>query len=554
MTSYILWILDFFQRFFRWLGVDYPLMRNIVEVKLMMDNRRNYATLGKRYQTSDANNRLLAVYGMNAFLGALMSVFIFLLPSVLLSTTILLGYVIAWVALNLISDYSELLLDSTDNTILLPRPVSDRTIWMARLVHLLTYITLLTLSIIIVPTLVITYKLGIIYLPVFLFLALQATLMAVFFTSLLYMAVIRFSSKERVKDMISYVQIGMSLFFTAGYQILPRLIPYDKLAEVQDQIQSWHFLLPSAWLGGMMDMLVHRTYDASHLMLTVLGLGIPPLLLIINTCYLAPYFTRKLAAMGSADAGTPAPVTLGKASGYVPRLAEWVTSSQTEKAVFEMSWKITTRDRKFKMRTYPALGALVPLLFIILRPLWQGKVSMSEFKDGVSYLVGIYLLQIIAGTFYDNTYQSDDYKASWLYSAVPVHRPGDVILGNFKAGFLKFFTPFYLFTSLVLLTIWGWKIIDDLLAGYFFAAFVTSSDAWFRPSGWRMPFSQEPKVKGGRSTLMVVMMLVVLPVFGFVHYGATFVTGGGVFMMFLYAGLAWGTLKSYRRLNWTQFE
>ncbi|PKK38484.1 hypothetical protein BWI96_01555 [Siphonobacter sp. SORGH_AS_0500] len=230
MTGYLLSFLDYFQRLFRWLGVDYFMMRNIVEVKLMMDNRRNYATLGKNYQSGDSNNRLLMVYGLNALLGGIMSIFAFIIPSVLLTTTILLGYVIAWVALNLISDYSELLLDSTDNTILLPRPVSDRTIWMARLVHLLLYLTLLALSIVLVPTLVMAFKLGLGYAPVFLLLALQATLMAVFLTTLLYMLVVRFSSEERVKDMISYVQIGMSLLFTVGYQILPRLIPYQELA------------------------------------------------------------------------------------------------------------------------------------------------------------------------------------------------------------------------------------------------------------------------------------------------------------------------------------
>ncbi|MDQ1088789.1 hypothetical protein [Siphonobacter sp. SORGH_AS_1065] len=554
MTGYLLSFLDYFQRLFRWLGVDYFMMRNIVEVKLMMDNRRNYATLGKNYQSGDSNNRLLMVYGLNALLGGIMSIFAFIIPSVLLTTTILLGYVIAWVALNLISDYSELLLDSTDNTILLPRPVSDRTIWMARLVHLLLYLTLLALSIVLVPTLVMAFKLGLGYAPVFLLLALQATLMAVFLTTLLYMLVVRFSSEERVKDMISYVQIGMSLLFTVGYQILPRLIPYQELADVQDQIQTWHYLVPAAWLGGMMDMLVNQRYDSGHLILTFLAVAVPPLLLVVNTRYLAPYFTQKLAVMGSADAGVPAAGTNQKSSGLAARLADWVTSSKAEKAVFEMSWKLTSRDRRYKMRTYPAFGALVPLLFVFVQPLLKEKTSLSTLQSGSTYLVGIYLLQIIAGSFYDNSYQSDDYRASWLYSAMPLDKPGEAIIGNFKATFLKFFTPFYLLIAVLLFSVWGWKITDDLLAGYFFAAFITSTDVWFRQSGWRMPFSQEPKVKGGKSTLMIVMMLLGLPLFGMIHYGATHVPGGGMFMAILYGGLAWATLKSYRQLNWTQFE
>lgn len=556
MTSSILWLLDRLQGLFRMLGVDYAMMRNIVEVKFTMDNRRNHASLGKRYQEKESSQRLLMVYGINALLGGLIGSFLFIAPSLLLALTIVLGYVIAWVALTLITDYSELLLDTTDNLILLPRPVSDRTIWMARLVHLTGYITLLTLSIILLPTVFVGIKYGWGIVPVFVLLSLQAVLIAVFLTTLLYMLVVRFSSQERVKDIISYIQIAMSILFTAGYQIMPRMIRLGEVMEAENTIRTWYYAVPSAWLAGLVDMFYQQQYDTPHLILSALAILVPPALIYVNSKYLAPSFTKKLAGLASTGSEEDKVVVEKSRRGLLPWLAEAVTNSPAERATFEVSWKITGRDRRFKMRTYPAMGSIVPLLFVIIGPVLNGRQSLDQIREGALYLVGIYVLQVVAGTFYANTYQSDDYKASWVYDAAPVAEPSELILGNFKAAILKFYTPFYLVSSVLLLSIWGWHIIDDLLAGYLFALFITSLEAWTKNSNWKVPFSQEPKVKAdaGRTTLMLIMIMLVLPVCGLIHWGATKVPGGGLFMVLLYGVLLWSTLKSYRRLRWSQFQ
>lgn len=553
MVTAILWLLDRFQGLFTRLGADFPSLRSIVEMKLLMDTRRNHSMLGRSHQPASGRTRLWLVYALNAFFSLFVALMIVFIPSVMTGMTIYFTFLIVMIALTLITDYAELLIDTTDNAILLPRPVNSRTLWLARLVHLVTYVSVLSLSMALIPAGAAGYRFGWWMTPVVLLLSAQAVLLAVFLTTLIYLLVIRFSSEEKLKDVIAYLQIGMSVFFMVGYQIVPRLLRPELSQMADDSLHAWHFAAPPAWLAGVVDLLVTRVVSAGHLALLALAVGAPPALLWFNTRYLATHFTTKLAAIGAASGG---PSTRQKTSGLGVWLGGLLTRNATERASFELSWVMTGRDRRFQMRAYPALGFMLPMLFVVLRPLLDGQMIFEDLREGRTYLLLIYSLQIVAGSFYLNTLQSEDFRATWIYDAAPVASPGDIILGNFKAVILKFFTPFYLVLSAGMLYVWGPGLIDDLLAGYTFALFITSLEAWIKSKDWKLPFSREPKAKAdsGRGVILLAMLFFVLPLFGVAHWGSTFVPGGTFFMFLLYGALLWGTTQSYRKLTWDQFS
>ncbi|WP_332368899.1 hypothetical protein [Spirosoma telluris] len=72
MTPIILWLLDRFRSLFQTMGADYDQLRAIVQVKLMMDNRRSIVTLG-RYgkQSAETNNSFIRILGIYMLVGAL---------------------------------------------------------------------------------------------------------------------------------------------------------------------------------------------------------------------------------------------------------------------------------------------------------------------------------------------------------------------------------------------------------------------------------------------------------------------------------------------------
>ena len=63
-------------------------------------------------------------------------------------------------AVALISDFTSVLLDTTDNAILLPRPVDARTLAVARLTHIALYMLLISVSLSLATLVIGTGKYG----------------------------------------------------------------------------------------------------------------------------------------------------------------------------------------------------------------------------------------------------------------------------------------------------------------------------------------------------------------------------------------------------------
>src|SRR6187455_2300058 len=114
-----------FTDLFRWLyirlGVDYEQLRAIVEVKLMMDNRRQVIAYTSKNKKEPAN-----VFVWTLFFYALFGVFVALalatVPSFILGMIIFFSYIMVMISMTLITDFSSILLDTSDNTIILPKP------------------------------------------------------------------------------------------------------------------------------------------------------------------------------------------------------------------------------------------------------------------------------------------------------------------------------------------------------------------------------------------------------------------------------------------------
>jgi hypothetical protein len=552
MTQALLRLLDLFAGLFRALNVDYPKLRAIVEVKLRMDNRRNSGGL-RQYQKAgkETNNRFLLTLGLYAFFGLLTSILVWVTPSVQVAMLVVFSYVVLMTALTLISDFSEVLLDTTDNAVLLPRPVDGRTIFVARLVHIVLYVLLIVFALTLFSALAVAVRYGGLALLLFLGLTVQAALVSVSITMLLYLLIIRFTSEERLKDLISYVQIGMSLLFTVGYQIIPRVVDFSDLGTGPASVQPWHYAAPPAWLAGVMEAAVNRHFEPGYQLLTALALGVPGLLLWVNVRYLAPAFNQKMAGLGTASSGggTEKRTEESRGRSWVTRLSDALTRSPLERAFFELTWKVTARDRRFKLRTYPSFGIFIPMLFIFFR-----NGGLTGFSEGSKYLILIYTLVLLPGTFYYQTFYSDDFKAAWPCYVTPMGSPRDVLVGTIKAVLLRFFTPFYLLASLVLVVLAGPRVLDDLLAGYLYAIVVMLMESVFKRN-FHLPFSQEPKdqSQGGQTAFNLIMLIVVLPAGGLAHWGLTYLSFGVAGWCLALSGLIYLLLKRYEGLDWRQF-
>ena len=136
MEKILLKLVYLFRPFFKGNEIDFNRMLVIVETKLTMDQRRVYLNWRQGKQKEKKNPLIMALlfYG---FMGLIFGSTIYFTDNFLTVMIFVHAYILFMMAMILITDFSSVLLDTTDNQVILPRPVSSKTLFMARLVHIL---------------------------------------------------------------------------------------------------------------------------------------------------------------------------------------------------------------------------------------------------------------------------------------------------------------------------------------------------------------------------------------------------------------------------------
>ncbi|NJK98827.1 MAG: hypothetical protein HC905_31435 [Bacteroidales bacterium] len=153
--------------------------------------------------------------------------------------------------MNMVADFSTLLFDTRDNTIILPRPVTEATFLSARIIHISSYIFGFTLSFAIIPVIVVIVKYNLAAAFFLLLNVFLSAILSVFLTHLIYLGLMRFLSGERFKDILGYFQILITIFLFGGYQIIIRSL--DTIEKFSIAQNHWwlHFYRLHGWLAVM---------------------------------------------------------------------------------------------------------------------------------------------------------------------------------------------------------------------------------------------------------------------------------------------------------------
>ena len=554
MPTIILWLLDRLQPLFRTMGANYGQLRAIVQVKLTMDNRRSIVTLG-RYgkQSAESNNSFIRILGIYAFIGVLISGGILAVPEkdrMFLPLILQFSYIMALCAMTLISDFSSVILDSSDNQIILPRPVSSRTLWLARVVHITSYLFAIALSLSVGAIFIMAYRFGPLAGLLFLVLSLLSAILMVFLTNVFYLVLMQFISEEKLREVINYFQIVMAILFYGGYQLLPRLIDSQTMLTQALEHQWWHYLIPPIWMAGSIEIVIQPIVDQKHLIFLVLAVVTPFVGLWFMNRFLTANFTQKLSGLDQENrpviATTSADVTLANQTSWVNRFSIWFTTNPLERAAFAFTWHITGRDRKFKLKTYPQLG--FGLAYIVVMSFQSRSLGVSNFF----YLFALYFAGIYVMVAQYQLRVSDNYRASWIYGSAPIGEPGVILAGSLKALMVKLLTPFYLLISVYILYRYGIDKISDVLLAYSNSLVMLLSASLL--STRYMPFSTEQDALKQNNTARGILVSVVLGIVGFSHFGLTFLPYGVWIAIPLSVAAFWVLLRQYKKTLWAQIK
>ncbi|MGE7054854.1 hypothetical protein ACQKI4_19955 [Paenibacillus glucanolyticus] len=218
-TFRMLKILDRFQGVISRTGVDYEVLRRILHVKLIMDSRRAPVILSSvnRKKEEQDKNLFVSSLWMYGLIGLVLTPFVFWSdPEYLLPMSLLSAILMFLIMTSMISDFSSVLLDVRDRSILMTKPIDGRTVGLARSIHAGIYLLLLTGALSAGSLVVGLIKHGVGFFLIYILELILMNMLILVSTSMIYLVLLKYWDGEKLKDLINYVQIGLSATLAIG--------------------------------------------------------------------------------------------------------------------------------------------------------------------------------------------------------------------------------------------------------------------------------------------------------------------------------------------------
>ncbi len=506
---------------YRKLGVDTTHLRAILTIKLLMDDRRPN-TLQQTRQSKNKKqieSATLGIIFMSFILGAALLLSFSIGKDYITHLTFYFSFYIFFLAATLITDFTSVLIDVRDNLIILPKPVNDRTVVFSRILHILIHLTKLVVPMTAPAMIWMAYYTGLSGMIAFDLLLILATLLSIFIINAVYLLILQITTPQKFAAIISYLQIFFAILIYGGYQVIPRMADRTDITQFSITEYPWIVFLTPYWFAASWEFLWH---PLSNLLLGLYFIGsllIPLASIWIVLRYFAPSFNQKLSQMGGSQneliTANPKNSDSKKARKitYSNQLAAWFTDKGAERMSFLLTWKLTSREREFKIKVYPSFGYML-VYFILIFVTGNRRFSMaalsSDSGNGKFLFVGIiYVSSLLLIMALKQIIFSEKYKAAWMYYSSPLDTPGKILSGAVKAVVVKFYLPIALVTFLVASWWAGLHLLPNLILGLSNELFISFTIAYITLK--EMPFSVQPSTKARTGSFMAGLFNLAIP-------------------------------------------
>lgn len=499
-------LLDKLRFLFIKMGIDYEMMRKILHIKLTMDERRVPTLFNQSASKKDKKYGYIKSLWIYALISLVLIPLIGFGENYLFQMSITYAIIIFMIMTSMISDFSTVLLDVRDRTILSTKPITAKTINAAKFMHILIYLTYLTIALTAIPLLFGLYKQGIVFFIIMVFKLVLINVFVVVLTAMLYMIILRFFDGEKLKDMINYVQIGLSLVLMIGYQFLVRSFELVNFNIVME-FHWWSVFLIPMWFAAPYELLLNGDRSLLTVVFSVLAI-IMPIISIWLYIKLIPTFERNLQKLLSTSKSKKETTNRLKES-----LLKLICRKDEERAFYRFSSLMMKQEREFKLKVYPSLGFAFVMPFIFMFN--AVRLEDVDYSVSMGYL-NIYFSMVIIPTAVFMLGHSGKYKAAWIYKTFPLKDFADLKKGSLKAFLIKLYLPLYIVLSIAFCFIYGTRIIPDLLA--VFVASCLYTVICYIGYGSRIPFTKPYDEIGNAQGWLTLVLLIPLLILAGIHY------------------------------------
>ena len=364
-------ILDLFRPLFEAFGVEYEKMRLIVNMKLTLDKRKN--------NSSENKNSLMQSVILYLIIGLVASRIIVMPLDIMTKMTVLFALIFVMLLTCFITDFSSVILDTYDRHIIGITDVKDITLNMAKIVHIIIYISIMSLSISAFSILMILMAYNIGFCLLFILCMILMDFLLIMMTSVIYYLLIKKFKGEKLKDVLNLFQIFMILVFSIMYYLIT-----SSLSDIQINytfsIKAYDLFIPFMWFASLFCVAFYGKIETLYIIMSILGI-IVPILSILIYIKLTPAFERNLEKLEQVSYNEKD--SKAKKS-FVSKLGDKICKNNEEKSFFEFIYTNLSRDREFKTRVYPTLasGIIMPLVLLIVT--YDRSMSIMEYLKSLS--------------------------------------------------------------------------------------------------------------------------------------------------------------------------
>ena len=526
-------ILDLFRGIYTKLGVDYNIMRLIIQAKLTLDCRR-VPTMSEGPIEGKEKNYFYSSLIVYAILGViflpiiLMNIYSRIKMSVYFSCFMILLLTV------LISDFSSVILDVNDKDIIGIRGVEPKTLNAAKTTHIFIYIFMLSLSIS-GFSLIASLRFGIQY---FLLLVLSIVLidiLMIIITAIMYLIILKLFKGEKLKDMLNIFQICFLLLFTIGYQFIARSFDFMHTDIAYNQ-SWWNILFIPMWFSSNFSLLDGKPIDSIGIVLSILSIVVPIVSLVIYK-KLVPVFEKNLQKLNDNTYKSKS-----KKEKLSIKVSKLICREKEERAIFNFVYNILDKDRDFKTKVYPslALGAFMPIIMIFTSYDNSGIINyLMEIRKSYLFLSG-YLGIVIMQNIITMVQYSSEFEGAWIYEVLPIKNIRNIYTGMFKSSIYKLYFPSFILLSIVFIVIFKLEVIKHLVV--LFLSGILVSMVSFKLNEKHLPFSKPYNVGTSSKNIIVVFKsMITTGILVGIHFGVILMNTN--VLIYIYALILVGIIK-----------
>ncbi len=514
---FLLMLLDKLAPIFIKLGVNYKQLRMILKVKLTLDNR-NVPTILANKKYDESKNMAFRSMLIYTFMGLMISIFVWVPFSTFYKMNLIFGMIIFMILATMIADFSTVLLDVKDKNILLPRPINGKTIKIAKTIHILYYLNRVTLALSGPALIMCLVHYGPVFFVVMLLEMVLICGLVMFFTSLLYFAILSVFDGEKLKDIINYFQIGLTIFITISYQFIGRMFDITQL-RVSFTPKWWNYLIPTTWFAAPLSILTEKSFSSFYITSTAMAIIIPIAAFMIYIKFIVPYFEQNLQKLNDNGAGKR---NHSKAFSLKKVIASLACSDKKERAFYTFTQNMIASERKLKLQLYPSLAFSIVMPFILIF-VTGSRRSLAETLNSLhtsNSFLWIYMGIAMVSFSINFISMSEKYKGAWIYKVLPIESPAVALKGAFKSFLFKFNVPLIGVLSIIFIFLCGPRIIPDVIL--MFVNMVLLSISFFKLSSKQLPFYKDfQNMQNGNNVGITFLLMAVCGVLAGIHLAFT---------------------------------